>query len=104
MCKGFFMEVQPINKVSFCAKNTFLTKAKNASNKMDKFMALSEHYEAKSRLHYMRYNKIQRELNGEEYTKNIFNLMRKVPRMVYEKLASVNCQIKSYNKCSERFK
>ncbi len=96
------MKVQPISISTFGAKNTYLEKAKNASNKFNKSWALSEHYEAKSRLHYMKYESILKKLANNDSTKTS-DLLKAYTKAIYEKVASVGYQLKSLSKCPERF-
>lgn len=97
------MKVQPISKNTFGAKNTYLEKAKNASDKFNKSWALSEHYEAKSRLHYMKYESILKKLANNDSPETTADLVKAYAKAICEKVASVGYQLKSLSKCPERF-
>ena len=99
------MEVQKIqnnNGISFNGKQTFLNRAKNAGDKITRYYWESLHYEAKSRLHYQKYNNAAKELGNEGDIKSLSSI-KKVLKIAFHKLKSVTFESKSYGKFPNRF-
>ncbi len=99
------MQVQPITNNTFTSKNTFLQKAKLALSVEDKSYYKSLHYEAKSRMHYLKYQKADSELaNFDEINlKNAFNFVKVVLKLASEKLKSVLNQTDAFHMYPTRF-
>ena len=103
------MKVQQIDNNSFRAKrvkNTFLNKSKNALNNVDKAYYKSLHYEAKARLHYLKFQKAESELSTLENI-NIPNkpmaFIRIISKMIKEKFKSFVFSGDAYGEFPNRY-
>lgn len=94
------MKIQKIDILSFEGKNTFLQKSEKAVSKEQKNYFLSLHYEAKARMHYLRFQKAKKELDN---SKNKFNLLKTFCKMAKEKWQSFIFVTDSYKAFSKRF-
>jgi len=86
------MQVQPLSNNSFGSKNTFLRKSHRALNPDDKNLYKSLHYEAKSRLHYLKFQRAVNEIENIEEDadtiKGFFSLAKILCIIAKEKIAS----------------
>ena len=99
------MQVQPITNNAFCGKNTFLQKAKYSLDTEDIKYFKSLHYEAKARLHYLKFKKASNDLaeiktlnngNAIKLIKTIFNVAK-------EKIISISNQTEAFHYYPDRF-
>ena len=99
------MQVQPITSNPFGGKNTFLNKSKYAMDIGESKYFKSLHYEALSRLHYMRYQNASKEL-AEIKTLNketAIKLIKTAYRALKEKVMSAINQTDSFHLFPKRF-
>lgn len=101
------MQVNAVDNVSFNGvKHSFLNKAKNSSSPMAKAYYKSLHNEAMARLEYMKFKKVDSELDDIPNDFSIDNILKAVKTLLKlgnHKLNSVDYQTKAYSKFPERF-
>ena len=99
------MKVRPITTNTFGGKNTFLQKAKLAISSEDKAYYKSLHYEAKSRMYYLKYRKVDNELADfhEIHLKNVLDVAKVVLMLIGVKLNSVIYETKAFDLYPTRF-
>ena len=101
------MQVQPITDTNFGAKNTFLRKAKHATNSAEIKYFKSLHYEAKARLHYMKFQKAEQQLSemGVDWwdSGSILKSFLCFIKMAKEKIISVSQETDAFHAYPTRF-
>lgn len=88
--------------VVFGNKNTFLNKAKNAVNPVEKNYWESLHNEAKARLSYKKFGKAEQELSNLGDNKPL-SFFKSLLKMGYRKIESAVYEVKAYNKFPSRY-
>jgi len=87
------MNIQPTTSCQFRSKNSYINLAEKALTKDDKLKLLSYHYEAKARMHYLKFLREKSNLknlydnNGSMIAKG-FKFIKLISKMAYEKFLS----------------
>lgn len=95
-------KVQYNDNISFNRKETFLNMAKNAGDKITRYYWESLHYEAKSRLHYQKYNNAVKELRNIDDIASLSSI-KTFAKILFNKFKSAIFESKSYGKFPNRF-
>lgn len=100
------MQLQPITNTNFGAKNTFLRKAKLTLDSDEKKYFKSLHYEARARLHYIRFKEAEKALdniNDGTTINGSLKIVKTLIKMANEKINSVSDETNAFHSFPVRF-
>ena len=89
------------NNTNFGNKNTFLNRAKNARNIVERQYWESLHNEAKSKLNYRKFKKTEKELENTDG--NFLSFFKVISKMAYRKVLSGIYSGRAYGKFPNRY-
>ena len=100
------MEVQSVGNINFGAKNTYLQKSKHSATKLEQKYFKSLHFEALSRMHYLKYQKLDEQLvnvGDLSSTKEVWNALKLFGAMLKQKVKSALYAGDAYGELPDRF-